>query len=137
MTLSNKLFKPVCIFVASLYAVTAIVCGAFSAHALKNQLGVDQLDWIDTASYYQFVHCFLLLALPFVFQRVAKIAWSSFILVNLGIVFFSGSLYLMAFDIAYLGWVTPLGGLFLIFAWLLILLTSAQHIIKVMRGMNG
>ena len=102
----------------------AVAIGAFGAHGLKPHLTVDQWGNFQTASKYHFYHVFAgALALlihdrwPGKFTRLAPP------LFLVGILLFSGSLYLLAcrdllpFSVYWLGPITPIGGLLLILAW--------------------
>lgn len=124
------MFKAVSQSLGCIFAILAIVMGAFAAHGLKSVLMAEPLDWIKTASFYLIIHAFLLLVLPSVFIRHSRLAWSTLYCVLLGMIFFSGSLYLMAFDIARLGLLTPLGGSLFILAWILILISQLRDLFK-------
>ncbi len=95
------------------------VLGAFGAHALKSQLSPDQLAVYETAVRYHFIHALGLLAIGILLRSVDTrlLRWSA-TLVLVGIILFSGSLYLLTFGAPRLvGVVTPLGGLALIGGW--------------------
>ncbi len=113
------------IVTASIFGLLAVVAGAFGAHALKSVLNATQLDVWHTAVQYQFYHVFALLFLSTFSRFKSKIINSTFYLFSLGIVLFSGSLYLLACrDV--LGWnwlnimgpITPIGGLLFIAGWI-------------------
>jgi len=109
----------------ALLAAIAVILGAFGAHSLKEVLAPNQLEVFETGVKYQFYHSFALLIVGIAFSAYPfsnlKLATTFFIL---GIVFFSGSLYLFPVleaknvaipTIARL--ITPLGGLFFIIGW--------------------
>ena len=109
--------------VAALMGMTAIILGAFAAHALKKQLSVDQLGSFETGVKYQMYHALFLLFLgmnTFLNEKVKK---AVFQLVIFGVFFFSGSIYLLTtkvitgVDFKFIGMVTPIGGVLLIMAW--------------------
>jgi uncharacterized membrane protein YgdD (TMEM256/DUF423 family) len=109
--------------VAALLGITAIILGAFGAHALKKQLSVEQLGSFETGVKYQMYHALFLLFLginTFLNEKVKK---TLFQLVIFGVFFFSGSIYLLTtkaitgVDFKFIGIVTPIGGVFLIMAW--------------------
>lgn len=111
--------------IAAFLAMLAVILGAFGAHWLKNKLGEENSAAWETASRYHFYHAlalFLLSLLPLAFPLKDLIRIRTFFLS--GILFFSGSLYLMnlarAFSLnaGFLGPLTPLGGIFFILAWL-------------------
>ena len=110
------------LFFAALSGGTAVMTGAFGAHALKNTLDAPMLSAYETAVQYQFIHSLALLALgvllvkseavPRVFT-VAGLGWI------LGVLLFCGSLYALALGgPRWLGPITPLGGLCFITGWL-------------------
>jgi len=97
----------------------ATVLGAFGAHALKAHLSQDKLAVYETAVRYHFFHALGLLAIGVLMRSVdgELLRWSA-LLVLVGIILFSGSLYLLTFGAPrFLGVVTPLGGLALIVGW--------------------
>jgi uncharacterized membrane protein YgdD (TMEM256/DUF423 family) len=95
------------------------VLGAFGAHALKSQLSPDKLAVYETAVRYHFIHSLGLLAIGILLRSIdARLLRWSATLVLVGIILFSGSLYLLTFGAPrLLGVVTPLGGLALIGGW--------------------
>jgi len=111
------------ISVAALMGMTAIILGAFGAHALKKQLSIEQLGSSETGVKYQMYHALFLLFLgmnTFLNEKVKK---TLFQLVIFGVFFFSGSIYLLTtkaitgVDFKFIGIVTPIGGVLLIMAW--------------------
>ncbi|HLA56069.1 MAG TPA: DUF423 domain-containing protein [Flavobacterium sp.] len=111
---------------AAFFGMTAVILGAFGAHSLKKVLDVQQLVAFETGVRYQMYHAFLLLFVG-LSQSVANrtkaiIYW----LTVIGIVFFSGSVYLLAtnnlnhLNPKIIGPITPIGGLLLIVAWFLL-----------------
>ena len=113
----------------ALLAAIAVILGAFGAHALKVILSPDQLQTFETGVRYQFYHSFALLATGIIHtsftNKQVKLAGIFFLI---GIILFSGSLYLLTFlklngDVGLkgLGILTPIGGVFFILGWLLLL----------------
>jgi len=97
----------------------ATILGAFGAHALKAHLSQDKLAVYETAVRYHFFHALGLLAIGVLMRSVdgELLRWSA-LLVLVGIILFSGSLYLLTFGAPrFLGVVTPIGGLALIVGW--------------------
>lgn len=94
----------------------AVVAGAFGAHALAERLPAVSLEVWKTTVFYQFIHVISVLALRT--TPLTKLLWL------LGIVLFSGSLYVLStsslheLNVNWLGPVTPIGGLFFILGWL-------------------
>lgn len=111
------------ILTASLFGLTAVILGAFGAHGLKDLVGPAALEIWSKGVEYQFYHTFALLFLSQLnFQ--SKLLRLSYIFFTLGIILFSGSLYLLATrEVTQIGFanligpVTPLGGVFLILGW--------------------
>lgn len=108
---------------AALIGMTAIILGAFGAHALKKYLSIEQLASFETGVKYQMYHALFLLFLgvtTFLSEKAKKIILQ---LVIFGVIFFSGSIYLLAtkplsgIDFKFIGPITPIGGALLIVAW--------------------
>lgn len=94
-----------------------VVAGAFGAHALKARVDPGMLAVFEKAVFYQLIHGLALLS----FSTLALSARSKTLLVRLlvlGVVIFSGSLYLYVLSGAK-GWaiITPVGGTLLILTW--------------------
>ena len=113
---------------AAFFGMTAIILGAFGAHALKKVLTIDQLATFETGVKYQMYHALFLLFLGLNNHLTSKTKKTILILTILGIIFFSGSIYLLAtnsltsFDFKVIGIVTPIGGLLLIVAWSILMI---------------
>ena len=106
--------------VAGLLLALATVLGAFGAHALKAQLAPDRLQVYETAVRYHFFHALGLLGIGLTLRFVdtRPVRWAA-LLVLVGVVLFSGSLYALTFGAPrLLGIVTPFGGLALIAGWI-------------------
>ena len=108
---------------AALMGMTAIILGAFGAHALKKQLSVDELSGFEIGVKYQMYHALFLLFLGINTLLTEKAKNIVFKLVIFGVVFFSGSIYLLTtkaitgIDFKLIGIITPIGGVLLIAAW--------------------
>ena len=109
--------------VAALMGMTAIILGAFGAHALKKILSVEELNGFETGVKYQMHHALFLLFLGMNTFLNEKSKKTVFQLVIFGVIFFSGSIYLLTtkaitgVDFKFIGIVTPIGGLLLLLAW--------------------
>lgn len=94
--------------------------GAFGAHALKDKLEASGLlSTYQMAVQYQFYHTLALLAIGILMTKYSS-QWlsSASYLLMAGIIFFSGSLYILSLSaVKWWGAVTPLGGLFFILGW--------------------
>lgn len=99
-----------------------IMAGAFGAHVLERKLDRDLFAVYQTAAWYHVVHAFALIVIPLLFRGAflsERCAKRIAILILVGIILFSGSLYLLALTgIRGLGAVTPFGGSAWILAWL-------------------
>jgi uncharacterized membrane protein YgdD (TMEM256/DUF423 family) len=108
------------ITLASLSGMLAVMFGAFGAHALKGRLDDYALGVFQTAVQYHFYHSLALLAVGILAlsQPQTALLKSSGWLFLIGILVFSGSLYLLSITgMRWLGAVTPLGGLAFIAGW--------------------
>ena len=106
-----------------------VVIGAFGAHALKPTLMASgRLETYELAVRYQFYHALALLATGILMgQFPSKQLHYAAILFVAGIIFFSGSLYILCFTgIGVLGAITPMGGTMFIAAWILLALGVAR-----------
>jgi uncharacterized membrane protein YgdD (TMEM256/DUF423 family) len=115
--------------IAGALIALATVLGAFGAHALKAHLSQDKLAVYETAVRYHFIHALGLLAIGILLRSVdvGLLRWSA-ILILVGIILFSGSLYLLTFGAPrMLGVVTPLGGLALIVGWVMFATTMLRQ----------
>ena len=100
----------------------AVAMGAFGAHALKKTLAPDLMAIYETAVNYHFYHALGLLAVGLLALHAPPTALlrGSGILMVVGLLLFSGSLYALALSgIRWLGAITPLGGTSFLLAWLL------------------
>jgi uncharacterized membrane protein YgdD (TMEM256/DUF423 family) len=96
----------------ALNGAIAVAAGAFATHGLEGRLEPHALDVFQTAARYQMYHALAMVLCALLVARTA--GW----LFQLGIVLFSGSLYLFALtDVKLLGAITPLGGLGFLAGW--------------------
>lgn len=106
--------------IAALFGLLAVLLGAFGAHGLEKTLVANgRVEEWKTASLYHLVHALVLLVLATNLTASGGGTSSpAFWLFSIGIVLFSGSLYLLCLtNMKGIWWVTPLGGLFLIGGW--------------------
>ena len=118
-----------------LFALFAVILGAFGAHALKALLSPEQLESFNTAVRYLMYHGFALLILGVISEKI-KHQWLrvSSQLIFLGTLLFSGSILLLVCRnllnmdfLKVLGPITPLGGTILIIGWILFILTIVKE----------
>ena len=116
----------------AILGMIAIILGAFGAHTLKKVLSMEELSTFETGVRYQMYHAFFLLFIGMINDLSQKAKKTIYNLVLFGVLLFSGSIYLLAtnsltsFDFKVIGFITPIGGLLLILAWVVLLL----HFIK-------
>ena len=118
---------------AALAGLTAVMFGAFGAHGLKPHINPDQLHAWETGVQYQIYHA-LALFMCFLYLRKEQSVTirNAGICFMLGILCFSGSLYLLAtkeltgIPGIVLGPVTPIGGFFFIAGWSLVLVQALK-----------
>jgi uncharacterized membrane protein YgdD (TMEM256/DUF423 family) len=106
--------------ITSILGAITIILGAFGAHALKEKLGIDALKSFETGVRYQMYHVILLLFVNSINELSTKSKNNISLLFFLGILFFSGSIYLITvFDVnpKIIWFVTPFGGLLFILGW--------------------
>ena len=114
---------------AIILGASAIIMGAFGAHALKKILDLERLSSFEIGVRYQMYAALTLLVLGFnlTFENSLEI-WA-FYGILLGTLLFSGSIYLLSFknywkiNLKFLGPITPIGGLLLVIGWLLLLIS--------------
>ena len=108
---------------AILFCLSAVILGAFGAHALKEVLSESQLNSFQTGIRYQFFHGLAILILSLNSKQFTDRLSSTIKIMSAGIILFSFSIYLLniqdlvGFSMSYLGPITPIGGLLLITSW--------------------
>ena len=113
--------------VGSVCGFLAVLAGAFATHGLERSGLPDAARLFDTATRYQFWHALALISVAWIVtlgptRRLANFAGAAFLL---GIVLFSGSLYLYALTgISALVFVTPAGGISFLVGWALLALAA-------------
>lgn len=108
------------VMLAAFFGLTGVGLGAFAAHGLKARLSAEHLAVFQTGAHYQLIHAVALLGIAalsaFLPGRLINAAGWMF---SLGILLFSGSLYVLTLSgIGMLGVVTPFGGLSFLAGWL-------------------
>ena len=105
----------------------AVALGPFGAHGLKKIVPAETVTTFQTGVQYQMYHALALIATAIVFERFPNklMSWAG-VSFCIGILLFSGSLYLLTFlkatnkvGLEGVGIITPFGGLFFIMGWLL------------------
>ncbi|MDA9069574.1 DUF423 domain-containing protein [Algibacter sp.] len=118
---------------ASILGIFSIILGAFGAHALKELIPFQSQQTFETGVRYQMYHALLLLFIGstnLVQQKTKKIIYY---LVVVGLILFSGSIYglatneLSTFNFKSIGFITPIGGLSLILAWIFLFIDFIKN----------
>jgi len=107
--------------VGAVLMALAVALGAFGAHGLKDKLDAYSMSVYEKAVFYHFVHALGILLVA-VLARTGAITSGGLVRVGwlllLGIIFFSGSLYMLAISgLRILGAITPAGGLAFLVGW--------------------
>ncbi|MFT4676152.1 MAG: uncharacterized membrane protein YgdD (TMEM256/DUF423 family) [Patiriisocius sp.] len=116
---------------AALSGLVAVALGAFGAHGLKNKLAPNLMSAFETAVQYQAIHTLAILTVCLLSLHFGRGIWFQYsgLSFSIGILLFSGSLYGLALTgMRWLGPVTPLGGLFFMIGWALMLLATIKHV---------
>lgn len=117
----------VLVLIAGISGFLAVALGAFGAHALRKRLSPENLAVFQTGVQYQMIHTLAILAvalLQFWASSNLLMMLAGWLFV-IGIILFSGSLYLLAVtkNRAF-GPITPLGGLAFLAGWVCLILAS-------------
>jgi uncharacterized membrane protein YgdD (TMEM256/DUF423 family) len=112
-------------------AFLAVCLGAFGAHGLKNSISPEMLSVYETGVHYHLIHALALLLVAAAADKLGSgriMRWSGWLL-QLGILLFSGSLYLLSLTgAARLGIITPFGGVCFLAGWLLLFLAAWKRV---------
>ncbi|MBG4271876.1 DUF423 domain-containing protein [Pseudomonas aeruginosa] len=112
------------LLLAAFFGFTGVALGAFAAHGLKKQLSAEYLAVFQTGVHYQLIHALALFGVALLATRLdgrldGRLVSAAGGLFTLGILLFSGSLYLLALSgVGKLGIVTPFGGVSFLAGWL-------------------
>lgn len=125
MPQTAKLF----LILGGINAALVVMLGAFGAHGLKAKLTADMLAVYQTGVHYHLFHALGLLAIGIVATQIADsvwLKWSGWLML-IGIILFSGSLYVLSVSgLRWLGMVTPFGGVAFIAAWIVFVIAIAK-----------
>ena len=108
------------LLLAAFFGFSGVALGAFAAHGLKAKLTPEYLAIFQTGTHYQLIHALALLVVALLSLHLpGRLLTTAGWLFALGILLFSGSLYLLTLSgISKLGIVTPFGGLAFLAGWL-------------------
>jgi len=108
----------------AIFALLAVLFGAFGAHSLEKIVSPDELHTFEVGVRYQFYHAFALLITGLLtYWRPNRYLTIAGWLFMGGILLFSGSLYGLVLDeslglsLRWMGPITPIGGMLFIFGW--------------------
>jgi uncharacterized membrane protein YgdD (TMEM256/DUF423 family) len=113
------------LFAGALLAASGVAFGAFGAHGLRAILSPAAMGWWQTGVQYQMWHALALVAMsaaPIARMRLPAV------MLAIGVLIFSGTLYAMALTGArWLGAITPIGGALMILGWLMLALQACRR----------
>ncbi len=122
----DKLF----ISIGSFAAFISVGLGAFGAHALRDRLSEQMLSVWQTGVQYHLIHAIAMVlvgVLINLYSGIGSLKYAGWLFL-LGIILFSGSLYLLAvLEVRKLGMITPLGGLAFLAGWLVIVIGMVRQ----------
>lgn len=105
------------ISIAAMNLAIAVGLGAFGAHGLKRVASPEQLAWWQTATLYLLIHALGLLVIALLIKLNLATKTSAW-LIQIGVIIFAGSLYLMALGAPrWFGAIAPIGGVLMICGW--------------------
>lgn len=116
----------------AIHGFLVVALGAFGAHALEGVLTEYSIGIWETAVQYQMFHATALLVIGVLMSskllgNVKQLKWAA-ICMNLGIIFFSGSLFVLAISgIGILGAITPIGGVLFLLGWIFTIVSISKH----------
>lgn len=114
--------------IAAVAGLLGVGLGAFGSHGLEGRVSADDLGTFEVGVRYHMYHALALFAVAWlVSMRPSRLSSSAGVFLLSGIALFSGSLYgLVLLDWRWLGFVTPLGGVFLMVGWLLMAIAALR-----------
>ncbi|WP_110928279.1 DUF423 domain-containing protein [Bacillus massiliglaciei] len=118
------------IIIGAINAFLAVALGAFGAHGLEGKIPDKYLQIWHTGVTYQMFHAVGLLIIGLLAAKIpgSLLNWSGWLML-IGIILFSGSLYVLSLtQIKVLGAITPLGGISFLVAWILIVAAAYKHL---------
>jgi uncharacterized membrane protein YgdD (TMEM256/DUF423 family) len=116
------------LMLAAFFGFTGVALGAFGAHGLKNRLSAEYMAIFQTGVLYQLIHALAIFGVALLAMQIqGRLVTYAGIAFTLGIVLFSGSLYLLTLTgISKLGIITPIGGLCFLLGWAILGWTAWQ-----------
>lgn len=112
-------------------AFLSVALGAFGAHGLEGKIPQKYLETWQTGVQYQMFHSLGLFVVAFFMDKLPNaglITWAGW-LMFIGIILFSGSLYVLSVtQIKVLGAITPFGGISFLIAWILLVIVAIKFL---------
>lgn len=110
------------LMLAAFFGFTGVALGAFAAHGLKNRLTPEYLAIFHTGVLYQLIHTLAIFGVAILATQIqGRLVTYAGVAFTLGILLFSGSLYLLTLTgISKLGIITPIGGLCFLIGWFIL-----------------
>lgn len=115
--------KNLTLIIGGIYGLLSVILGAFGAHAFKKILSIERLESFETGVRYQIYAAFFLLIVGYILKfETSSEKWISILMIA-GAFLFSVSIYFLSFqdywgiNLKFLGPITPIGGLFMIISW--------------------
>lgn len=119
--------KNLTLIIGGIYGLLSVILGAFGAHAFKKILSIERLESFETGVRYQMYAAFFLLIVGYLLKfETTSEKWISIFMIA-GTFLFSVSIYFLSFqdvwgvNLKFLGPITPLGGLFMILSWAMLI----------------
>ena len=122
----STISKETVLRIGIIFSLLTVAIGAFGAHSLSDLLIENgRTDTFKTAVLYQMFHSIAIIITPLLFDNyMIKRLVTAFYLFVGGIIFFSGSLYILSVtNIGVFGAITPIGGILFIVGWFYLLLS--------------
>jgi len=116
--------------IGAVNAFLAVALGAFGAHGLEGKVPAKYLETWQTGVTYQMFHAVGILIIGILLGNLpatSLLSWSGWLML-IGIILFSGSLYVLTLtQISVLGAITPLGGVSFLVAWVLLIIAAVKY----------
>jgi uncharacterized membrane protein YgdD (TMEM256/DUF423 family) len=118
------------IIIGAINAFLAVALGAFGAHGLEGKIPEKYLEVWKTGVTYQMFHALGLIAIGIIARNIqgsSLMSWSGW-LMFIGIILFSGSLYVLSVTrISVLGAITPIGGVAFLVSWVFLTVAAIKY----------
>jgi uncharacterized membrane protein YgdD (TMEM256/DUF423 family) len=126
--MEHKYFK-----IGVIFAFLSVILGAFGAHLLKDLLSETELSSFKTGVRYQMFHALGIIILSLNKDKFTDKLKTSLALMCIGVLLFSFSIYflniddLLSISMKFLGPITPIGGILLIYSWIILLFSVKKN----------